>query len=76
MQSFLVCYFNGEDLKIRHNSFTISFNSCIFFRIQISGAIWQENGIWWGRIKLYFAWRLLFAGFGIDWKADGTPESD
>ena len=29
MQSFLVCYFNGEDLKIRHNSFTISFNSCI-----------------------------------------------
>ena len=29
VQSFLVCYFNGEDLKIRHNSFTISFNSCI-----------------------------------------------
>ena len=29
VQSFLVCYFNGEDLKIRKNSFTISFNSCI-----------------------------------------------
>ena len=29
VQSFLVCYFNWEDLKIRHNSFTISFNSCI-----------------------------------------------
>lgn len=28
VQSFLVCYFNWEDLKIRHNSFTISFNSC------------------------------------------------
>ena len=28
LQSFLVCYFNWEDLKIRHNSFTISFNSC------------------------------------------------
>ena len=25
-------------------------NSC-FSRIQISGAIWQENGIWWGRME-------------------------
>ena len=29
VQSFLVCYFNGEDLNICHSSFTIAFNSFI-----------------------------------------------
>ena len=62
VQSFLVCYFNGEDLNICHSSFTISFNSCIFFRIQIPGAIWQENGIWWEHLIVEI-WNMCRRGY-------------